>query len=172
MPRAYHPDSGINPEDSLVHIPIPGPIDFRQGRWGTEPGAGSGGGGGGSVPPPGGGRTPPPTPPGGTAPTPTPAGGGTPVPAAAGAGSFLDWLQDPGNIAGLGALIAALTGGRGDSANPQDTEELRRIQAITEQRMRRVDPLHQAVSALAFSRMPTSSRQGITFTNSPLPPQG
>lgn len=86
-----------------------------------------------------------------------------------------DFFTDPTN---LGAIIAALAGsgligngGGGDSGMP---DELRRIYDITEQRMRRVDPLHQAATNLAWGRLPISSRSGVAGpTGGPLaPPRG
>lgn len=104
----------------------------------------------------------------------SPRPGGMSIPSPGGAaslgGSLTDFFTDPSNIAGLGALVAGLAGGRGGGSDPSATDEARRIQAITEARMRRVDPLQQAVTQLAWGRLPTSARQGIappTFT--PLP---
>jgi hypothetical protein len=77
-----------------------------------------------------------------------------------------EFFTDPSNLAGLGTVIAGLASGRG---NQQDTEQLERIQQITEAQMRRADPLHQAAVQLAFGRMPTNYRQGIDLKNIPLP---
>lgn len=83
------------------------------------------------------------------------------------AGGWQDIFTDPSNLAGLGGLIASLIGNRGDQSG---AEEMRRIHDITEARMRRVDPLHQAVTQLAWGRLPTSSRQGVAApVMSPLP---
>jgi hypothetical protein len=92
------------------------------------------------------------------------AGGGN---ALAGAGKdFLKDLASPQGAASLAALIAGL---KGQSSGDQNTEELRRIQAITEARMRRADPLHQVAVNLAFGRLPTNYRQGVQMNNVPLP---
>lgn len=164
----YYEDPGINGEDAFINIKQPGGYAFGPGSV-TFGGSGGSGGSGGNVPVKGAPKSPPAgtPPPGGTTPT-TPAPGTTTPPPVT-PSSFMDWMKDPSNIAGLAALVASLTGNRGQEADPQNTEELRRIRAITEAKMRRVDPLHQAVSALAFSRMPVSARQGITYTNTPLP---
>jgi hypothetical protein len=82
---------------------------------------------------------------------------------------FLKDLASPDNIAGLGALIAGLVGSR--NTNPQQSEELQRINAITETQMRRADPLHQVAVNLAFGRMPVNYRNGVQLTNEPLPPR-
>lgn len=82
-------------------------------------------------------------------------------------GGLQDFITNPNNLAGLAAVIAGLMSGGG---NNQNTEEARRMQQITEARMRRVDPLHQAVTQLAFSRLPMNARQGVNPPQiSPLP---
>lgn len=103
-------------------------------------------------------------PPGGFAPN----GGtnGDSVPGGAGAlGELRKLFTDPSNLAGLASIIAALASGNGGGA---DSEEARRIQQITEARMRRVDPLHQAVTQLAWGRLPINARAGVTAPQ-PLP---
>lgn len=73
-------------------------------------------------------------------------------------------------LASLGGLIAALaTNGGGGGNGSAGTDELRRIQAITEARMRRADPLHQVAVQLAYNRSPVSARDGISLANVPLP---
>jgi hypothetical protein len=57
----------------------------------------------------------------------------------------------------------------GNGGGQDDAEELRRIQAITEAQMRRADPLHQVAVNLAFGRMPTNYRQGVTMNPVRLP---
>lgn len=74
-------------------------------------------------------------------------------------GGLRGLLTDPNTYAGLAGVIAALSGGGG---NGQASEEARRLNQITEQRMRRVDPLHQAVTQLAWNRLPMNARSGIT----------
>jgi hypothetical protein len=87
---------------------------------------------------------------------------------AAGAGGGLkEFFTDPSNLAGLGAVVGGLFNGNGGGQD--DAEELRRIQAITEAQMRRADPLHQAAVQLAFGRMPTNYRQGVTMNPVRLP---
>lgn len=86
------------------------------------------------------------------------------APAASGAGgigkTLKGLLTDPNNLMGLAGVVAALAGGRGGSSESMQNAE--RMNQITEQRMRRVDPLHQAITQLAWSRLPINSRQGIT----------
>jgi hypothetical protein len=83
---------------------------------------------------------------------------------AAGSGGLSGALKgiftNPSNLMDLGAVIAALAGGaRG--GNNQANADAQRLNQITEQRMRRVDPLHQAVTQLAWGRLPMNARQGI-----------
>lgn len=77
-------------------------------------------------------------------------------------GALKNWFTDPGNLVGLGSLIAALASGNGGGGSGAESEEARRMQQITEQRMRRVDPLHQAVTQLAWGRLPINARQGVS----------
>jgi hypothetical protein len=84
---------------------------------------------------------------------------------------LLDDLLSPQGLATAGTIAASLAG-RGDGTNDQTRateEQARRLQAITEARMRRVDPLHEAVTQLAFSRLPVSSRQNINLPRIALP---
>lgn len=115
-----------------------------------------------------------------TAPTAVAAGAGAAGAGAAGAGaasatkSIVDRIKasltDPSAYASLAPLIAGLaTRGGGSGAAGAGMDELRRIQAITEARMRRVDPLHQVATQLAFQRAPIRARQGIDLTNVTLP---
>jgi hypothetical protein len=85
---------------------------------------------------------------------------------ASGAKDFLGDLASPEGAATLAALIAGL---KSQSSGQQNAEEVQRIQAITEARMRRADPLHQVAVNLAFGRMPTNYRQGVQLNNVPLP---
>lgn len=79
-------------------------------------------------------------------------------------------LTDPSSYASLAPLIASLAmGSGGGNGSGGGSDELRRIQAITEARMRRVDPLHQVATQLAYSRAPIASRNGIDLTNVKLP---
>lgn len=117
-------------------------------------------------------------------PNPNPFGGGisTPPlggvrPPSAGGGDDLssrlrDWFTDPRNIIGLAGMAGSLATrpNGGMSADQQAAQaQANRMAAITEARMRRVDPLHQAVTQLAFGRLPVSSRNGIALNNVPLP---
>lgn len=65
-----------------------------------------------------------------------------------------------GNTGTLAALLTSLLHPGGGSTG-QDDAQLKRIQAITEARMRRADPLHQMVVQLAASRMPTNVQRPV-----------
>ncbi len=81
-------------------------------------------------------------------------------------------LTSANGVASLASLIPALmaaTGGGGGNGSGAGSDELARIQAITEARMRRADPLHQVAVQLAFNRAPISARNGISLSNVPLP---
>lgn len=101
---------------------------------------------------------------------------GSVLPAAASAapsvlGRLRDALLSPEGIATAGTIAASLAAG-GDGTNDQtraSEAQARRMQAITEARMRRVDPLHEAVTQLAFGRLPVSSRQGVSLPRVALP---
>jgi len=67
-------------------------------------------------------------------------------------------------LSALGGL-----GGGGNGGNAQGMEEMNRIARITEARMRRADPLHEAAVQMAFGGLPTYGRQGITLPKVPLP---
>jgi hypothetical protein len=107
----------------------------------------------------------------------TAAGAGAGTAAAAGGGSMLDKLKksltSTEGMASLASLIPMLAmaggGNSGGGANGPGSEELRRIQAITEARMRRADPLHQVAVQLAYGRAPVSARQGVDLNNVRLP---
>jgi hypothetical protein len=103
------------------------------------------------------------------------------VPAAAGAAGssvgrrLLDQLLSPEGLTTAGTIAATLAT-RGDwtsdatrDATRASEEQARRMQALTEARMRRVDPLHEAITQLAFSRLPVSSRQGFSLPRVALP---
>lgn len=79
-------------------------------------------------------------------------------------------LTSANGIASLASLIPMLAaaGGGGGSKNA-GSDELARIQAITEARMRRADPLHQVAVQLAYNRAPISARNGISLQNVTLP---
>jgi hypothetical protein len=82
-----------------------------------------------------------------------------------------DFFTNPKSLAGLAGIIAALASRpSGSSADAAGLEDLKRLNGITEARMRRVDPLHQAVTQLAYGRLPVSSRDGTQLVNVPLPP--
>lgn len=99
-------------------------------------------------------------------------GAATGAAASQGLGSrILESLMSPGGLATAGTIAAALAN-RGDGQNDRtraSEDQARRLQAITEARMRRVDPLHEAVTQLAFGRLPVSSRQGIGLPRVALP---
>lgn len=93
----------------------------------------------------------------------------TPPPASLGQ-KLKDLLTSPEGLASAGSVISSLLAGNGtNDATRASEEQARRMQAITEARMRRVDPLHEAVTQLAFSRLPVSSRQGIALPRVALP---
>lgn len=82
-----------------------------------------------------------------------------------------DSLLSPEGLATAGSIAASLAM-RGDGTNADtraSEEQARRLQAITEARMRRVDPLHEAVTQLAFGRLPIASRQGVNLPRIALP---
>lgn len=82
-------------------------------------------------------------------------------------------LLSPGGMAALTPLIAALTmrnnGSMGPGGPMPGFENAERMADITEARMRRTDPLHEAVTQLAFNRLPVSARDGIALPRIPLP---
>jgi hypothetical protein len=80
-------------------------------------------------------------------------------------------VTNPENIASLASLIPLLMAANsGPSQSEQDQmAQANKLSQITETRMRRVDPLHQAVTQLAFGRLPVSSRNGIALQNIDLP---
>lgn len=112
--------------------------------------------------------------PAGAAAAATPLGGVKPAAQAAGSAGLgqklKDMLTSPEGLASAGSVISSLLAGNGtNDATRASEEQARRMQAITEARMRRVDPLHEAVTQLAFSRLPVSSRQGIALPRVALP---
>lgn len=144
---------------------------------GLQGSAGSGGGGGG-IPwgfPPSTHPLPPnvvPPPPGTV-----PVGGVTAGGAAGAGGSIANTIRNlfttPGGIAQLGGILTALMGSGafsgGGGGSQEIPQEMRDAMAMTNARFRRTDPLHEAVTQLAFQRMPTYSRDGITMNRVPLP---
>ena len=113
-----------------------------------------------------------------TAPTAAGVGAGAGAASAAGSGataSVVDRIKksltDPSTYAALAPLIASLAmgGGFGSGSGGSGNDELRRIQGITEARMRRVDPLHQVATQLAYQRAPIAAKQGINLANIQLP---
>lgn len=97
----------------------------------------------------------------------TPAGGA----AATGGGgiaSVIKALTSTSNIPSLIGLGTSLLGGMRGGSGSQNGE-LDRIKQITEARMRRVDPLHQAITSLAMSRLPTNMQRPVPDV--PLPEQ-
>lgn len=95
-------------------------------------------------------------------------------------GGLLGWLKNPKNLVNLAPIVASLAANRGGPGNSggvddgflrQAYDDAQRVNALKETRFRRVDPLHQAVTQLAFNRMPDSSRQGLNLNTLPLPPE-
>lgn len=80
-------------------------------------------------------------------------------------------FTSPHGVASLAALIPSLiaTANGGGSNSGTTNEELRRIQGITEARMRRADPLHQVAVQLAYDRAPISARRNTALQTVPLP---
>ena len=104
----------------------------------------------------------------------TGAGAGAATGSALAAGSGLDRLKNalmsPQGIGTAASIASLLASGDGTSDQTRALEQqAARNAAITEARMRRTDPLHEAAVQLAFGRLPVSSRNGITLTRVPLP---
>jgi len=82
-------------------------------------------------------------------------------------------LKDLIEAAAKGAPLALSAlgglGGGGNGGNAQGMDEMNRIARITEARMRRADPLHEAAVQLAFAGLPNYGREGITLPKVPLP---
>jgi len=119
---------------------------------GTAAGVASAAGAPGATPPPLGGVKP----------------GGTTAGATAGQ-SLLDKLTSTEGMASLAPLIASLMNGGLGGSQPQESPEMRRMNQMTEARLRRTDPLHEAVSQLTYSRLPTAFQNG-PLPRVPLPP--
>ncbi len=89
---------------------------------------------------------------------------GAVAPVAAGAGSkLLDSLTSAKGVtslAGLAAMLATRPGGNSGSANGlpggAGNDQLTQLMEMASQRAQRTDPLHQAVTQLAMSRLPTN----------------
>lgn len=105
--------------------------------------------------------------------TPATHGGAGATQAATGTTSIVDRIKqsltDPRTYATLAPLLTSLATTGSGGGGSAGSDELRRIQGITEARMRRVDPLHQVATQLAFQRAPIAAKQGIALTNVPLP---
>lgn len=77
-------------------------------------------------------------------------------------GGLLDQLTSGKSLAGLAGLIASLVAGRGNgvgdatAAFNQQYPQLNQLLDMSAQRAQRTDPLHQAVTQLAMSRLPTN----------------
>lgn len=90
-----------------------------------------------------------------------------------------DFFTDPKNLLSLAPLIGSLATRGGGANGGIDNEFLKqayadaqRNNAMKEARFRRVDPLHEAVTQLAFNRMPTTNgTNGIALNRVPLPPE-
>jgi hypothetical protein len=82
--------------------------------------------------------------------------------AASGLGNqMLDKLASPKGLASLAALVPALMsrgGGSGGGDLMGQNPQLQNLMNMSAERAQRTDPLHQAVTSLAMSRMPVSSR--------------
>ena len=93
----------------------------------------------------------------------------------AGSGGILKKIADlAGNPATQIAMAAGLPlltgmGPGGGSGTPEIPDELKRYLGLSEARIRRVDPLHQAATQMAFQGLPTYGRQGITLNKVDLP---
>lgn len=79
--------------------------------------------------------------------------------ASGGLAGFLKNLTGGQNLTSFIGLGTSLAGGLGGGGSSDD--ELKNLQAITEARMRRVDPLHQAITNLAMSRLPTNMQRPV-----------
>ena len=121
----------------------------------------------------------------------TPLGGLTPAQAAAwgaagrtGTGAaptgVLDILKNPKTWLSLAPIIGALatrgvnndgTGGAGNAFLQKAYDDAQANNALKETRFRRVDPLHQAVTQLAFNRLPDNATQGLSIDPMALPPR-
>lgn len=135
------PASGLNADGTLA-ASLTHPAGMVPG--GTAAGVAAGTGGLGSI-----------------APIASGAAGSAAANAATSGGSILSKLMSPSGIASLAGLIPALMGG-GSGGNVSQAQEALLNEAL--KRSQRVDPLHQAVTQLAFSRLPDSARQGISLT--------
>lgn len=87
-------------------------------------------------------------------------GGGTTPPA----GGLLDTLKSTKGIASLASLIPLLLSNRGGGGNPlndllSQNPQISSLMDMSVQRAQRTDPLHQAVTQLAMSRMPTNMQR-------------
>lgn len=92
------------------------------------------------------------------------AAGGAGGAGAAGAGGLLSQLTSGQGLAGLAGLLTTLAmrpnSGSGGSGNGlADNAQLQRLLDMSAQRAERTDPLHQAVTQLAMSRMPTNMQR-------------
>lgn len=95
-------------------------------------------------------------------PTQTTIGGG----GAPGVGqNILDWLRSREGAASLATLIPMLaarngTGGGPTSLQGPTLDQFNKLIGMTTERAQRTDPLHQAVTQLAMSRLPTGVQRG------------
>lgn len=89
-------------------------------------------------------------------------GAGAAAGASGGAGrALLDQLTSGQGIAGLAGLLTTLAmrpnGGGGGSGDPFSTNpQLQHLLDVSSQRVDRTDPLHQSITQLAMSRLPTN----------------
>ena len=83
-----------------------------------------------------------------------------PPAASGGLSGVIKSLTSAGNLPSLVGLGTSLLGGLGNGGGSNNAE-LDRIQQITEARMRRADPLHQAITSLAMSRLPTAFQRPV-----------
>jgi len=85
--------------------------------------------------------------------------------------SLLQRLMDPKALATLGLTVAGLARAGGGPTADMDAlgRQLSDQIAMTQARQRRIDPLGQAAAQTAWSRLPVSSRQGLSMPNTPLP---
>jgi hypothetical protein len=74
-------------------------------------------------------------------------------------------LSSPDGLASLAGIIGGLAaGGFGGGGNGASDEQMNALLEQARLRTERTDPLHQAVTQLAFSRLPVSARNGIQLT--------
>jgi hypothetical protein len=88
--------------------------------------------------------------------------------ASAAAPSLLDRIKgsltSPDGLASLAGIITSLAAGGAGGGGGASDEQMNALLEQAVRRTERTDPLHQAVTQLAFSRLPVSARNGIQLT--------